>query len=81
MSAFDITMTSRHGQSRYLANSTGVHEQLREIGLEWKTADYLHDAEVVITIRPSTITAEQERARFETALADIIEISENARAQ
>jgi hypothetical protein len=80
MTALDITITSKHGQDRHVADANGgVADVLWKLGLEYKTADYLHDGEVVITIRPSTLQAEQERARFDRALADIIEISENTR--
>lgn len=36
----------------HVVDDRDVHEQLRLIGLEWKTADYFHERQVVITLDP-----------------------------
>lgn len=53
---FNIILTSKHGQTVYPVDSTSVHEQLRQIGLEYKTSDYLHNSTVVIVIQPVEVT-------------------------
>jgi hypothetical protein len=49
-----------------------IHEELRQLGLEWKTADYLFDQTVVIVIRQVPDQAEEETAKQK--LAQISEI-------
>lgn len=36
---------------RHFAEAADVHEKLRQIGLEWKIADYMTSRQVVITLR------------------------------
>lgn len=49
---FKIGLMSEEGVSYRSCDAAGVHEELRQIGLEWKTADWAHGQQVVITIAP-----------------------------
>lgn len=79
MEAFDITLTSKHGQTRHVATSDGVAEQLRKIGLEWKLADQFYDSEVIITIRPSEYMMREDKQKAEHVLAEISDLVERLR--
>lgn len=41
-----------------ITEETEVHEELRKIGLEYKNADYMPQRQVVITLDPVAVTAE-----------------------
>jgi hypothetical protein len=72
---FLVTLSSKHGQSDYKTDSSHLHETLRTIGLEWKTADQFHDHEVIITIRPYEPNIEEKVKELEDRLASIAEVA------
>lgn len=50
---FTIAIQSKEGLSYHRdLSSSDIHEELRRIGLEWKTADWAHDQEVLIVVAP-----------------------------
>lgn len=53
MNVFTIAVESKEGTSLYHTTADGIHDALRRIGLEWKTADWAHDQTVLIAIAPS----------------------------
>lgn len=59
---FVIRLMSIQGVTVYPTDAHGISEQLRKIGLEWKTADYLLNQQVVITIQQVPDHSKGQRA-------------------
>lgn len=53
----------------HVADDADVHELLRQIGLEWKTADYFPQRQVVITLDPVN-EDEAERASIKASVKE-----------
>lgn len=56
--------------SAYIVGDSEVSEHLRQIGLEWKQADYMTQRQVVITLDPIGVQEEEDlvKAVLQTAM-------------
>ncbi|MCU1617605.1 MAG: hypothetical protein JWO98_5145 [Frankiales bacterium] len=77
MSAFKITLLAPGVRAEpKVVGSADITEELRQVGLEWKLADFFHDKAVVLIIEPFEADAAGRIAELEATIDRIREATD-----
>lgn len=79
MTSFKITLLAPGVKADpKIVGSGDVTEELRQVGLEWKTADFFHDKPVVLIVEPFEADTAARIAQLEAQLDRVREEAERA---